>query len=414
MEEAERVNLGRNVTVMTIGNTAIVSLNSLWIMFMPFFFTDIGIHPVTVLMFYTFFAAASAATSFFGGRLADRIGRKPALLFGYTIYSTGPLVILISLWFASQSLTTAALIAVMGYTGMMAGRGIARPAASILLVESSQKKKKGRSYMIATRVIPSIPAAVLVLVGSELYFSGDSLLSSQFSFAVLVGFVGLVAVFSSYGFLLRESHETKDLQQEVKSPSVWRSEAWFFLLVVAAFLLDAISSSGLSPYVPLSVRPIDEKLYGYMISISTLVIALAALGAGEIVDRLGTKAALTIGWGLLAFTIGIFPLFRDPLVILLLYAIWAGLDMMDISIPPIVIEEKFPKEVRATVMGTFSTVVNLGSIVGPALVSLALLYGEAIPFFMKAAMNLIGLFLFLLATRTLENKTQETEEKEEG
>jgi MFS family permease len=413
MEEASGNDyLRRNVNLMTVGNTAIVSVNSLWIMFMPFFFSDIGLDVVTIGLVFSLFAASSASASPIGGRIADRIGRKPTLLIGYTIYSSGPLVILLSLFVSSQSLPLAALVSVIGYAGMMAGRGFARPASSILLVESSQEKKKGRSYMVATRVLPSIPAAVLVLIGSELYFSGTSLQSSQFPIALIIGFLGIFSVICAYGLLLKESYRPVERKEIPKPQSVWKSELWFFILVVIAFSLDAVSSSGLSPYVPNYVRPIDDRLYGYLISVSTLIIAVSALGAGEIVDRLGLRTALSIGWGLLAITVAIFPLFTDPILILVLYAVWAGLDMMDVSIPPLVIESKYPKEVRATVLGTFSTVVSLGSIAGPALVSLALLFGDAIPFFMKAAMNFLGLLLFLIATKSVVNLNREDRRKE--
>ena len=85
VEEGVKSHLRRNVTAMTVGNTAIVSLNALWIMFMPFYFTDLGIDVITLEMLFTIFLASSAIASPFGGGLADRFGRKPTLLLGYTI-----------------------------------------------------------------------------------------------------------------------------------------------------------------------------------------------------------------------------------------------------------------------------------------------------------------------------------------
>ncbi len=395
---------------MTIGNTAIVSVNSLWIMFMPFFFSDIGLDIVTIGLLYSLFAAASAATSFIGGRSADRFGRKSTMIGGYTIYSIGPFIILISLLMAPQSFVLAMAISISGYMAMMAARGFARPASSMLLVESSKKQRRGRSYMIATRVIPSIPAAILVLIGNELYFSGSTLFTGQFSLALIIGFEGLVAVVAVFAILLRESHQsTEDSVQPKGSANAWRMHTGFFLMMVVAFSLDALSSNGISWYVSLSVRSVDEKLYGYMTSISTIIIAVSALGAGEVVDRLGTRAALVIGWGVLAFTVGIFPLVQDPLWILILYAIWTGLDMMDVSIPPLVFEERYSKEARATALGTFSTAVQLGSVVGPALMSFAFLFGDAMPFFVKAMMNLTGALLFVYGIQKLSKNQYDSE-----
>jgi len=256
----ENEKLRRNVAVMTIGNTAIVSVNSLWIMFMPFFFSDLGLDVVTIGMIFTLFAAASAATSFIGGRAADRFGRKSTMIGGYAIYSTGPFIILVSLLLAAHSLVLAISISIGGYMTMMAARGFARPASSMLLVESSQQKKRGRSYMIATRVIPSIPAAILVLIGSEFYFSGSTVFTGYFSLSLIVGFEGLIAVVAVFAILLRESHLSTDNEQSKSPTNAWKMHTGFFVVMVIAFSLDALSSNGISWYVSLAVRPMDDKL----------------------------------------------------------------------------------------------------------------------------------------------------------
>ncbi len=166
--------------------------------------------------------------------------------------------------------------------------------------------------------------------------------------------------------------------------------------------LDGMSGSGLSWYVPIFVG--DLELYGMMIAASTLVIAIAALGAGVLVDRVGTRSAIVSGWTLLAVTVAVFPFVHQSLEILFLYSIWAGLDMVDMSVPPLIIAERYPKEKRASVMGLFSTSTSLASIIGPSMVSFALLLGSSVPFFLKAIMNLAGVALFLLATRRSTRK----------
>ena len=73
--------------------------------------------------------------------------------------------------------------------------------------------------------------------------------------------------------------------------------------------------------------------------------------------------------------------------------------MVDVSVPALVIAEEYPEEVRASVMGSFSMTVSLLSTIGPALIAMALLLGDAVPFYLKAIMNLMGVVLFLLAFR---------------
>lgn len=385
----------KNVLVMTVGNTITTSANSLWIMFMPFFYEDIGLEIIVIGFVFTFVALSRASTTLIGGRAADRFGRKPIILVGRIIYATGPLVILWALCFVDQSPYLTGLIAVFGYIWMSAGSGLSRPASSMLLVESSPKKQRGLSYMLATRVIPSIPPALLILVGASFYLSG------LFWLALVLGFLGLSSVVILFAAGLKESLTVPKSVQTKISPG-GSTGSWFLLLLLMAFALDGMSGSGLSWYVPIFVG--DLELYGLMIAASTLVIAIAALGAGVLVDRVGTRAAIVSGWTLLAVTVAVFPFVHQSLEILFLYSIWAGLDMVDISVPPLIIAERYPKEKRASVLGLFSTSTSLAGIIGPSMVSFALLLGNSVPFFLKAIMNLAGVALFYMATRRSTHK----------
>jgi MFS family permease len=284
---------------------------------------------------------------------------------------------------------------------MAAGGGFLGPASSMLLVESSSEKRRGLSYMITTRVLPSIPPAVLILVGTSLY------LNNQFWLALTLGFLGLLFVLVLYIVFLQETYSGSiSIEQDSVEPPRLHSD-WFLILLVAAFALDGISSSGLSWYVPIFVGRSNLDLYGVMISVSTLVIAVSALASGGLVDRIGTRAAIIGGWTLLAVSVFLFPFGTQLFEILILYSIWAGLDMVDISVPPLAIAERYPKERRASIMGTFSMSVSLLGMIGPALISFALLLGDNVPFYMKAIMNSAGVVIFIIAARPRQIKDDE-------
>ena len=314
---------------------------------------------------------------------------------GFLMYASGILVILVSVSFVSTEPLLAGIVSVLGYMWISAGGGFLRPASSMLLVESSPKKRRGLTYMVASRVLPSIPPAVLILVGTSLY------LNNQFWLALTLGFVGLVCVLGLYAICLQETHSepvSKQADADLIQKPKLRSD-WFLILLVAAFALDGISSSGLSWYVPIFVGRSNLDLYGVMISVSTLVIAVSALVSGGLVDKIGTRAAIGVGWTLLAITVVLFPLGTQLLEIIILYSIWSGLDMVDISVPPLAIAERYPKEKRASIMGTYSMSVSLLSMIGPALISFGLLLGDNVPFYMKAIMNFVGVLLIIIATR---------------
>lgn len=392
MEEESR-GIPRNVLVMSVGNTITTSANSLWIMFMPYLFADVGIIPFYIGIIFTGLAVSRGTASLVGGRAADRMGRKQVIYIGYGNYILGALVILFSLIFFSTNTNLTGLFAVIGYMWMMVGSGLQRPASSMLLIESSPQKRRGLSFMFATRFLPSIPPAVLILVGTSLY------VNNQFWLGLSLGIAGLLVVLLLFIVFLQETHiGATQSQQKMRRPSIPRFDG-FLILLVAAFALDGISSSGLSWYVPIFIGRANVDFYGVMISVSTLVIAISALVSGGLVDRFGTKTAILGGWSLLAVTVALFPFGSTLLEIVILYSIWAGLDMVDVSVPPLAIAEKYPKEMRASIMGTYSMSVSLLSMVGPVLISFGLLLGDNVPFYMKAVMNSVGVLFFILATR---------------
>lgn len=397
--EEKPTHVRRNILVMSIGNTITTSANSLWIMFMPYFFEDVGITAFFIGIIFTGIQVSRAMASLIGGRIADRLGRKPVIGIGFAIYTSGALVILASLMYVSTWPTLAGFLSAIGYMVMMAGSGFQRPASSMLLIESTPEKRKGLSFMFTTRFLPSIPPVFLILVGTSLY------LTNQFWLALTLGIIGLLFVLVLFMVFLQETHsESISTNQDLIKPPRVRLD-WFLILLVAAFALDGISSSGLSWYVPLFVG--NPELYGVMISVSTLVIAVSALASGGLVDRIGTRVAIFAGWTLLAVTVVLFPFGTQLFEILILYSIWSGLDMVDISVPPLAIAERYPKERRASIMGTYSMSVSLLSIAGPAMISLAILLGDNVPFYLKAIMNTAGVVLFLIATRHRQVKDDE-------
>ncbi len=360
---------------------------------MPYLFADVGIIPFYIGIIFTGLAVSRGTASLVGGRAADRMGRKQVIYIGYGNYILGALVILFSLIFFSTNTNLTGLFAVIGYMWMMVGSGLQRPASSMLLIESSPQKRRGLSFMFATRFLPSIPPAVLILIGTSLY------VNNQFWLGLSLGIAGLLVVLLLFIVFLQETHiGATQSQQKMRRPSIPRFDG-FLILLVAAFALDGISSSGLSWYVPIFIGRANVDFYGVMISVSTLVIAISALVSGGLVDRFGTKTAILGGWSLLAVTVALFPFGSTLLEIVILYSIWAGLDMVDVSVPPLAIAEKYPKEMRASIMGTYSMSVSLLSMVGPVLISFGLLLGDNVPFYMKAVMNSVGVLFFILATR---------------
>ncbi len=368
-----------NVLSMTISNTIAVTANGIWIMFMPYYFGQLFSSVAFVGLFFSIVALASAIFYPIGGHLADRIGRSALIMAGRLISIFGPLFILF-LRLLVTDLTTIIIGSIMGYLLVFIGGGIRLPAASMLLMESSQPRKKTRNYMFAERVLPSIPPALTVYIGAYLYVIG------QLEVMLFIGALGLAL--SAIALIpIQEISDIEELQSSETDKTRSFSVESLMLVIVLAFALDGISSQGLSWYVPLFLGEDNALLYGTMISISTLVIALFSLLSGLFIDRVGIKASLVPGWIALAITVTLFGIFVNPVYSLLLYCIWVALDTVDTAIPPLIISNLYPKTERATRMGLFSMVIRSSLFVGPLLAAFLITISPQLPFFVKALMN---------------------------
>jgi len=242
-------------------------------------------------------------------------------------------------------------------------------------------------------VLPSIPPAVLVIWGSMLYVTG------RFQEALWWGFVGLAVMWLLDALFLRETmpakatSETENHESGEKHVRKREGLGVFLVVMIVAFAMNQIPSEGLRWYIPLFLGDNSVVLFGVMTSISTLVIAFSGLCSGFVVDRLGAKVAIATKWSAIPVLAILFPFIQDMILIIAVYAIWTGLDTIDISIPSILIADEYSAEHRASALGTFSMGVRFLSMTGPAIIVLALILGPVVPFLLKALMDVCGLVL---------------------
>ncbi len=376
-----------NLAAMTVSNTIAVTANGIWIMFMPYYFEQLLGTPEFVGFLFSGVALSSAVFYPIGGRLADRIGHCTLVMFGRLVATLGPLSILF-LQLVAPHFEAILIGSIVGYLIVFIGGGLRLPAASMLIMESSQPKKKSRNYMIVERVLPSIPPALTVYVGAQLY------VYDQLELMLLLGAIGLALS----AVALLPIREIVSLEEPTERSQISGQSApidGIILVIAFAFVLDGISSKGLSWYVPLFLGEENALLYGLLISVSTLVIAMFSLISGIMVDRVGIRASLIPGWIALAITVTLFGLVVNPIYSLILYCIWVALDTVDTSIPPLIISNLYPKNERATRMGLFSMIIRSSLFAGPLLVAVLISINPQFPFLAKALMNLVAALVIL-------------------
>ena len=377
-----------NVLCMTISNTIAVTANAFWIMFMPYYFERLFGSSELVGVFFSFVALSTAILFPLGGKIADTIGRDALILGGRLLAVLGPLTILFPV-IINLSYQTILIFSLAGYLLVFAGGALRLPAASMLLMESSKPGKKTRNYMIAERVLPSIPPALTVYLGALLFVAGT------IEVALLLGALGL-ALSSIPLIFIEDNIEVPTPQVSIFKESKHSRIDILLAVIILAFVFDGISSQGLSWYIPLYLGEANALVYGLMISLSTLVIALFSLISGLLVDHVGIRKSLVPGWLGLAIVVTIFGMIVNPIYSIILYCVWVALDTVDTAIPPLIVSQEYPQNERATKMGIFSMVVRSSLFIGPFLVAILLTINPQLPFFAKAIMNILAAIIILI------------------
>jgi MFS family permease len=359
-------------------------------MFIPVYLVSVGLPETSIALVFSLAALTTAALNPVGGRLSDRVGRKPIAVVGRLLTALGAFVVSLSTSVGIPSSLRSGII-VTGYLVLSAGSGVRSPATSTILMESSDSRVRGRNYMIAERAFPSILPAITILIGATFFQAGEP------GLMVILGSAGLLLSALVLEAFLEETLTSKDSQAERTSGR--GGVEVFLVLLIAAFVLDGASAKGVSWYVPIYLGEERILLYGFLVSVSTLVIALFSYVSGLLVDRFGAGSSLVASWLLLAATVVLFSESSSPIWMLVLYSVWVALDTVDTSVPPIVIAQFYSKKERATRLGIFRMVVNCSLFLGPLAAGALVVYGIRLPFHWKACMNVLAAAVVFFAFR---------------
>ncbi|WP_056934051.1 MFS transporter [Thermococcus barophilus] len=359
--------MNRNLSLITLSNVILVSSNALWIMYIQYFLLDLGISKTQIGLIFTLALLMRAFGNIIGGKIADLLGYKRTLLVGYTIYAFPPLLFLLH----------NALLASLVYPLMSLGSGIGTPAKSLFIVEQTQRRK-GLTYMLVQRVLPSIPPALTAPVGAKLYEMG------KYDVAVFMGFFGLLISLLLLVFLKDTKRERA---QDSFSFNLLRSKP--FTIIVFLYSFDAFSTEAVQWIVPLYLRELGYSVldYGFLISAQTLIIAFGGTFAGIFVDRFEPVNALGLSYLVVAMSLLAFSLGKGW-ILALAYLLWKTFGMIGFAALPLLIERYF-SDIKASAFGTINAMTTLISIPAPSFGGVLLRFGVGVPFIFKATTNFV-------------------------
>ncbi|GGI02376.1 MFS transporter [Arthrobacter liuii] len=389
------------------GNDALALINTTATFALSFFFRPLG-----GLLF---------------GRLADRRGRRPALMGTVLLMSGSSLVMALLPGYETIGWGAPILLLIARcLQGIAAGGEVGN--SFIYLYERAPKGAKGRHSFVIY-----LATGTAVLVGSLLGFvistnvSADAMNQWGWRIPFIIGAVlGLVVL-----YLRRQLHETEEFTARSKAPatktaargSVGRTlrehpkpiAQLFFFSGAASLSFYAISNAlkiyiG-DPHGPVRASSSDSFL---ALTVATIVYLALLYPFGALADKIGLKKQTIIALGIIAVSIVPLTLMLNkslPNLILVLVLAHTGLAMLT-AISPMMIAQLLPVELRGTGVGAFFNTAN-ALFGGTALFVLTLLSSQGLGwvFYAYVAVMCLVALTCVVGMRTAESSRSAPAEK---
>jgi MFS family permease len=342
------------------------------------------------------FAAVETLFKTTWGSVADRIGRRPVIIWGLVLASIAPL--LMTLLRSAWMFVPLRLIDGIGSAALW-------PAAAAVMADrttgAGRATAMGTLNMFFLSGLALGPSLGLLVSG----FTGSYRLGFYLASALLLGAAMLAAR------VFREGEHAPDSVPH-QTPGAWaggllrgiRQSPLLLSMLFVAFI-QMIGVGLLAPILVIyahEVVQLSDPLIGTLFLVIVLGVAIASVPGGRMADRIGRPR--TVMWGMVMASVGMWllPLAgRGNLAILGVAALLLG-GSYAVSSPAwlALMSEAAPSGSTGLVMGASETAQGAGLIIGPLLGGI--LYdslGPQIPFVASAALLTAGAALAIVVLR---------------
>jgi MFS family permease len=302
--------------------------------------------------------AGGVLSGFVGGTVADRFGRRVALLAGLWLGSACMLL----LGFSREPLQIGVAVTLLGLLGEMY-----RPAVSAAMADVVPAKDRARAYGLLYWVVNLGFSIAIPLAG----------LASRFGFEVL--FIADACTTFLYGVVVwrkvpetRPEHVTHEGKRRGISVAPFTDGVFLaFALPVLLTALIFVQSTVTLP-LDLTARGISPATFGLVLGLNGVLIVVVQPFAARVLGQmrrsvvLAWASALTgVGFGLYAFT-------PEAGLAALAVCVWTLGEIAQAPAASAVVADLAPAEERGTYQGAYSMLWAAAQCVGPALGGLVL------------------------------------------
>lgn len=351
--------LETNVVVLSVAIAMRAGGMMLWNQFLPKYLEGLGASIAVVAAFATVRQGIAALAQYPGGWIADRLGRRRALilfgligLVGYAIYLVAPS------W----------EIVFLGLPFVMSGN-MSMPAVFAMLGDSLPREKRAMGFTVQS-VLRRIPAIFAPPAGGFLIASLGLLAGVRWSLAVTLGLAAAAVILQArYYTEPSRPSEDPDVESDVPLLARWREidgnlkrllsadcAARFSMRMIHVFLIFyAVDRVG-----------IDIARFGILVGLQTAVSVVSYLPVARLADR----------WRRTPFVVATFAFFAlFPAVLIIAdsfwwlcvaYGIWGLREIGEPARKALIVDLSDPRR-RGRVIGIYRTVQNIVMLPAPML-----------------------------------------------
>jgi MFS family permease len=379
------LSLERNVTVASGAVFLLGFGEELWKKFLPKYLEALGASTPMIGLFGTAEDFFDAVYQYPGGWIADRFGRRRALLFflalacaGYLVYLFGP----------SWPFAFLGLALVMGWQSM------ASPAIFSVIGDALPKERRAMGFTIQS-ILKRVPVMIAPVVGGVLIASWGVVSGVHLGLIVTLALAALTALLIRFINIARLPHQAANIF------GVWNSfQSGLKRLLVSEIFIrtcEGMADVFIILYVT-NVLHVSFARFGTLIAISTVTTLVIYLPAAKAADRVGRRP----------FIIATFCAFAlYPLAIvsahgfggLVLAFIIGGLREIGEPARKAMIVDFAEPQLRARSVGLYYLLRSLAITPAAAIGGLLSKFSPQTPFAVAGIFGVAGTFIFIATVR---------------
>jgi multidrug resistance protein len=359
---------------------------------LPIYGRQLGASGLTLGLLTSLFAITRSITSYPGGLLADKLGRKKLIVTGLFIYT-----IVMFLFGVSTNLYH--LLILRACQG--AASGIVWPVAATMVADIVESKDRGKAMGIFSMMWDAGIAVGPVLGG---------LLAAAFNIGVPFFVCSAMALTSALLVLKRvkETH-TNSEPEELLSEQSFEGLSFHRLSLIGICITGFVASFAMGLIHPIlalfgdEVIGLNEAAIGIVFGVMGVTRFVIKPPAGSLADNVGRKIVILLGLtinGIFTVAISFSRFFYDMTLLSVARAVGLGMTLPSMNA---LVTSMTTKEKRGKVMGLFSTARNLGLVVGPLLGAFAFdIISVQSPFFICGGVVAVGVVVLFIMVREPE------------